>query len=1102
MRIMQRYSSRVGSSATMPSLLCAVATGLSLAISLSAFGGEAGVEFPPHYGAIAFPAQPLPWTAEAWADFGALLSKLGDKAALDPASVRASTSAGELLATRFVPDRDAADRGVVRWNVPAMPKEAQTVEFRIHLGPRADREWEPVRPDEVPAANLVPNGGLEQADPSGKKPAHWKYAYGAEMVTDPGRAHAGQSCVTLPPHLRKTKKAQKWRNATRTPGTPGVVVEPNKLYSFRYCARTEGAALGTHRLIGSTQVYWYDAKSKYLAHSGFGRLRRGDTPWQEFSIALRAPVTAHYAMMITYFYSTQGVLYLDDFVILPARLPQIDSARTADGSKRVTLGVDDPAVRRFDFGKDDSAPWPKFEAVTMETAYTKTRGFGWTRRPRGRGVARALPDDLARDSIVSSQPCRFAVDLPDGDYFTWLLIGDNGLGESIIPTYVNWAIKVGGKEVLTYRPDAEQWYEQVVFRNYRNWWEPGVDIYDRFIAPTFEETRFSFTVQGGQAQVELKGVPLCAMVVYPAKLDAAMSVELDQIRSARRRSVSVRFERPYRETPVGLGDHDRRRGYAVFSRDPAKLIFPGSSPQDGEIVTQLAGFASPGEYEPFTFSIYPMRGLGTVNVSVSDLIGPGGSRIESSMIDVGVVRYVEAIKSSKEYLYRIKPGPIQPRNPMPVPPGVTVRWWLRLHVPADARPGIYRGRIRIAPDRAQESDLELTVRVIPVELGSTPIPAGLYHFDKTFWYIYWWRGAFRGRDDWLREQTFQHERDDFRLLREYGLNSVSFQGDLRGQVEVAADGGVTFRSNPRFVQWMDLYAEAGMGPMPWYGFISMCGVGRRKMYGHELAQFSPEWERAYRGIISWVKETGRDRSWPEVIFYLSDELSNRGAKGAEFGRELVDVTQDISNIRTIASMNGKWEQIMLPGLKIAMPNHGFSITDESVAEMRKAGCDVWFYNIGNSRVTWGLYLWRMGATGRYQWHHRFAINEPWNAFDGDTRYALSWVTPGKPLPTPALHIIREGIDDLRYVKALEKAIDEAREPRNAAAAAAAEAAQKDLDRLRALIPGDARVLLRGMSDARESGGPVVGNLANSRYLDQQRWTIANHILKIQAALGQ
>jgi hypothetical protein len=1066
-------------------------------------GAASAAELPAYFAAVSLPAQPLPSTAEAYADFGALLSRLGAQGALDPASIRVARPSGELLPTAFAPDANATDRGVVRWAVPGVGKaEAGRAEFRIYFEGQSARKWEPHRAGEVGPANLVANAGLEALEPTTHHAVGWRSAAGIATVTDPALAHSGQSCLKLTPVLSDEKQGR-WQVGVQTPGAPGVVVDGNRSYGFSYWVRADDAAPTTYNLVSAAQVYWYRADRTYIKHDGMHGALRSSAGWTEMSQALQSPADARYAMVIVSFYSAKGALYLDDWAIAPTQRTQLDAAQSDDGARQASLRVGHANVRRFDFGKDQSAVWPGFTAVTPASAYAKETGHGWAGAAMLSPLLRTLPDDLARDCVVPPAGTQFAVDLPDGEYRAWFLIGDTGLGGTIISTYTNWSVKIGGQEALSYQPDAKTWYSQVMFKHMDEWWEPGVDMYDRFVTPDFEEKTVPLTVQGGQAKLQLQGLPLCALVIYPAEVEKEMAEELVQLRAARKRSVPVTFEEPAREIAVGVTAADRRRGYVLFARDLAQPVLPGSAPQEGEAVTELATFLAPGQYDSLRFSLHPLAPVGAVTVTATDLVGPGGSRLKANGdLDLGVVRTVESSLSSVEYRYTIKPGPIQPRNPMPVPDGVTTSWCLRLHAPPTAAPGIYRGKLKVAPSQGTASDLNLVVRVVPIKLDPTPITAGLYHFDHSYWYIYWWRKCFADKDGWLREQTFQHERDDFELLKQYNINSLAFCDDLRTQATVTENGEVTIAPDHRVALWMDEYAKAGMGPMPWYGFSAIgCSYLAKGLYGAKPPQFSPEWEKAYRSIISWVKQLEQERGWPEVVIYLSDELSNEGATGAEQGRQLVQLTKDIPGIRTIASMNGPWERVMLPGLNIAMPNHAFPITEETVKQVRDAGCELWFYNIGNGRVVWGFYPWRMGAKGRFQWFHRYDITQPWNTFDGDSAYRATWLTPGKPLPTLELAQTAQGLDDLRYVTALEQAIARARQSKQPAALKAAAAAQQDLDELRGLLPDNVKLLI-GEMDPKEAGRPAIGNFASGRYLDRQRWLVASHILALQDALGK
>ena len=84
---------------------------------------------------------------------------------------------------------------------------------------------------------------------------------------------------------------------------------------------------------------------------------------------------------------------------------------------------------------------------------------------------------------------------------------------------------------------------------------------------------------------------------------------------------------PGDETPPDA--EAQRRGYVVFTRPYTYMIHANHRPRPDEIVTTLACAACPGEYEPVTFALRPLRELRKVAVTVSGLRGPGGSSIPS-----------------------------------------------------------------------------------------------------------------------------------------------------------------------------------------------------------------------------------------------------------------------------------------------------------------------------------------------------------------------------------------------------------------------------------------------------------------------------------------
>ena len=68
-------------------------------------------------------------------------------------------------------------------------------------------------------------------------------------------------------------------------------------------------------------------------------------------------------------------------------------------------------------------------------------------------------------------------------------------------------------------------------------------------------------------------------------------------------------EIPFVETAdePALTPAEKERGYLLFHRPITDPVYPNSKPRDPERLEKLVAFAAPGEFEPLTFSIYPVR---------------------------------------------------------------------------------------------------------------------------------------------------------------------------------------------------------------------------------------------------------------------------------------------------------------------------------------------------------------------------------------------------------------------------------------------------------------------------------------------------------------
>lgn len=124
---------------------------------------------------------------------------------------------------------------------------------------------------------------------------------------------------------------------------------------------------------------------------------------------------------------------------------------------------------------------------------------------------------------------------------------------------------------------------------------------------------------------------------------------------------------------------------------------------------------------------------------------------------------------------------------------------------------------------------------------------------------------------------------------------------------------------------------------------------------------------------------------------------------------------------------------------------------------------LWFYNTGKDRLSWGFYSWRMGSTGRWEWHWSsdgggtadgYPVEaENFTPFTGGAELAMRAPPanyPGGFLFKSAYLNIAQGINDYTYIYNLEQAMEAAKN--DADKAKTVEEAKAFLEALKKAIP--------------------------------------------------
>jgi hypothetical protein len=162
--------------------------------------------------------------------------------------------------------------------------------------------------------------------------------------------------------------------------------------------------------------------------------------------------------------------------------------------------------------------------------------------------------------------------------------------------------------------------------------------------------------------------------------------------------------------------------------------------------------AARNEREAFQVAVAPMeRDLRAVAVTVSDCRDAQGRVLPRTRIDCDLVAFTE---TKRRPAYAVDyvgwwPDPLIPRpRPVDVRLGEVQTWWIRVRVPENQAPGLYRGTITIAVAGVAAAERSLTVEVLPFRLPRHAPSAAIIGTMPNKWKDLIDRPAIGGRERW------------------------------------------------------------------------------------------------------------------------------------------------------------------------------------------------------------------------------------------------------------------------------------------------------------------------------------------------------------------
>jgi len=486
--------------------------------------------------------------------------------------------------------------------------------------------------------------------------------------------------------------------------------------------------------------------------------------------------------------------------------------------------------------------------------------------------------------------------------------------------------------------------------------------------------------------------------------------------------VPVFEEIPYRrETDVvKISENDKTAGYIIFSRSPLDYVFPGSRPKESEIIDRLSITVVRNESEPVTFSLYPLRNLGKVTISISNLKGTS-STISKDKIKIAYVETVQdslGLPSGKFYSL---PALIKPGNQVEVEDGKCQRFWLTIRIDNNVLPGVYKGIITISPQNGREKSLPLQVNVMPISLED--IPGIDYFMLMTYEFT-------ELTMPWKKEEKEKIYESAYKILEDYKEHGMT--------TLCPTSPFVLIRNEDRTPNLEDIFAALKAArdigftrPIIWYmGHLIQTSKPRHP--GNIISFDKNIHLSRLKYLVKNVSEYSKKIGSSEVIFLPIDEPD--------------DSYQDFQNKRrTITPL--LLNTIRETGAKNILTTHAFNqfrpvnyiCSSEASRDVLKAahsdGSVYWVYNNevttkcnnpAYARYIYGYYTWKNNVDGMSSWTFQNTQNAsglPTKADAPGSDIYLAYPDPNGPLATLKWEAIREGIDDHKLIYQLLKRIN-------------------------------------------------------------------------------
>ena len=659
----------------------------------------------------------------------------------------------------------------------------------------------------------------------------------------------------------------------------------------------------------------------------------------------------------------------------------------------------------FNFGTESSPSWPGAIKVTNKTKYGGL-GYGWTDPGDLRAEDRQFPDPLFRAWVIGKE---FRTNLPNGDYVVYMMLEDPGAWD-YYQNYQYRKVYANDKLVVDDYEYSAPFFKDQYFKHLATEDMPREDVWNIYINTRFVPKIFKVTVTDGELNLRFDptyayACTLSCLIIYPADKSKEAEKYISELTAKRKKYFNSQYAEIVSQQP-DLDQQLTNQDFLLFSKSYLDPIFPNVVPTPNEILKEINISATQGGSEPFNLDIYPFKDLGTCQVSVENLVNPAGSIIPGDNITVRTTQY--KLKLTGEKIYQIRGELLRNTNTWDIKKGIIRQFWLNVSVPENAVPGEYKGNVIFKASNGSQQKIPIKLNVLPFKLDEPDIALGMFYFTPGYykWFedtenMYW--------------KTIEQQLLDF---KNHGLNTLAI--NVAPTVKGLDDSGkpdIDFESFDRFLA---IYQKTGFNkPIVDYGAIDLTGSAER-LSDNDEARLSG----ILQSIYSQIKAHIESNHEPEIIFALADEVSNVGGKGIDYAIKFAKIAKSVAGIMTTAFLDSPLDARIFPDLNISTISNGLKISQGLLSEVKQSGSDLWFYNIGQDRFTFGYYLWKTKAKGRLQWHYQLPSVDPYFDLDGrESDYCATYPSlEDRPINAVWFEWVREGVNDYRYLQTLDNLI--------------------------------------------------------------------------------